>query len=365
MPAAFPPAIVCQAAAPAPADREAIYSRAVSERLSGATAAAIADLETLLTREPGDVDARLQLGFALRAAGRSADAEAAFREVLQRAPAYKDARVALAQLLWARGDAAGAKSVLGDALMRDPGDADTKALVARINGPGAPTLWRIDESLAYSALSRGLPEWWENDISLSRKVDAQSAVTATVQALRRFDINETYVEGAYDRGWALGEWSVAAGGSLDPTFRPKFQLRSDLTLIPQAGSAWRLVGDASFARYVAGDVENVSVGADRMFLGDAGRIGARFIGTHDETGHYLPGFSTLAGWRFNDRVDAQASYTDAADTETGMTTRVRAVALGANLTLTDRAILHATVTNEAREHSYDRVEVALGATAKF
>jgi len=362
---ASPPAIVCQAAAPAPVDRDAVYARAVKERLSGATAAAIADLGTLLANNPADVDARLQLGFALRASGRGDEAEAAFREVLKLAPAYKDAQVALAELLWARGDIAGAKAALGDDVLRHPGDGETKALVAKIEHARGPALWRIDENLAYSQLSMGLPEWWENDISLSRKVDPRSAVTATVQTLRRFNISETYVEGAYDRGWSQGEWSLALGGSLDPTFRPKFAVRTDLTMAPEAHSQWRLAGDASFSRYVAGDVENVSVGVDRYLFGDAGKIGARFIGTHDEMDRYLAGFSTSAAWRFNGRWDASASYTDAADTETGTTVRVRAVAVGANLTLSDQAILHATVTNEAREHSYDRVEFALGATAKF
>jgi YaiO family outer membrane protein len=362
---AQPPAIICQAAPAAGPIRDDLYSRAVKERLAGDNARALADLQTLLANQPDDVDARLQLGFALRAAGRTAEAEAAFREVLRRAPDYKDARVALAGLLWAKGDVAGAKATLGPELISAPGDAETRALVEKLAGPKPAPLWRVDETLLYSQLSRNLPDWWEDDLSLSRKVDAQSAVTATVQTLSRFDTGETYVEGAYDHGWSGGEASLAVGGSLDPTFRPKIAVRGDALLNPWAHSPWTVALDASFARYVAGDVETVTAGLDRLFDGDRGKLSARFIGTHDETGANLPGFSTGASWRFTSRFDASASYVDAAETDTGHTVRVRAVGIAGNYILTDSAILHASVTNEARENSYDRVEFALGATAKF
>jgi YaiO family outer membrane protein len=360
-----PPAIICQAAPTTGFDRDQLYARAVKERLAGDNADALADLQTLLAKQPDDVDARLQLGFALRAAGRAAEAEAAFREVLRRAPDYKDARVALADLLWAKGDADGARAALGPELMSAPSDAETRAMVQKLAARKPPPLWRVDETLLYSQLSRDLPEWWEDDLSLSRKVDAQSAVTASVQMLRRFDIGETYVEGAYDRGWSGGEWSLAVGGSLDPTFRPKIAVHGDALLNPWAHSPWSVALSASYARYVAGDVETLNLGLDRQFAGDRGKLSARFIGTHDETGADLPGFSTGASWRFSSRFDASASYVDAAETDTGRTMRVRAAGVAGNYILSDRAILHASVTNEARENSYDRVEFALGATAKF
>jgi YaiO family outer membrane protein len=362
---AQPPAIICQAAPAAGASRDDLYARAVKERLAGDNVHALADLQALLSSQPDDVDARLQLGFALRAAGRTAEAEAAFREVLRRAPDYKDARVALASLLWARGDVAGARATLGPELIATPGDAETRALVERLASPRPAPLWRVDETLLYSQLSRSLPDWWEDDLSLSRKVDPQSSITATVQTLRRFDVGETYLEGAYDHGWSGGEASLAVGGSLDPTFRPKIAVRGDATLNPWSQSPWTLALDASFARYVAGDVETVTAGLDRQFDGDRGKLSARFIGTHDETGANLPGFSTGASWKFTSRFDASASYVDAAETDTGHTVRVRAVGVAGNYILSDVAILHASVTNEARENSYDRVEFALGATAKF
>jgi YaiO family outer membrane protein len=362
-----PPAIVCLVPPPpaAGASRDDVYARAVKERLAGDNARALSDLQDLLANQPEDVDARLQLGFALRAAGRPAEAEAAFREVLRRAPDYKDARVALAGLLWARGDVADAKATLGPEIMATPGDAETRALVEKLASPKPVPLWRVDETLLYSQLSRDLPDWWENDLSLSRKVDPQSAITATVQTLSRFDIAETYLEGAYDHGWSGGEWSLAIGGSLDPTFRPKVAVRADTLLNTGAQSPWTVALDASFAEYVAGDVETVTLGLDRAVYGDRGKLSARFIVTHDETGADLPGFSTGASWRFTPRFDASASYVDAAETDTGHTVRVRAVGIAGNYILTDTAILHASVTNEARENSYDRVEFALGATAKF
>jgi|HubBroStandDraft_2_1064218.scaffolds.fasta_scaffold19770_3 YaiO family outer membrane protein len=357
--------IACQAAPPQALGRDAAYAKAVKSRLAGDNAGAIAQLQVLLAADPNDVDARLQLGFALRAMGRSADAEREFTEVLRRAPDYKDARVALAQLQWARGDVAAAKATLGPELIRNPGDAETSAFVAKLIDNKPPQLWRVDVNGAVSDLTEGLAQWNEVDLAVSRKVDANSALTASVQTIERFDIHETYLEGAYDHGWNGGEISIAVGGSLNPTFRPIVAVHSEALLNPWQGAPWTVAISGAFSRYVVGDVETVSAGADRLILGDSGKLGARFIVTHDETGAYLYGFSTDAGWRFTPKFDATATYVDSAETDTGRTVRVRAYGVAANLNLTDSAILHASVTEEARENSFDRLEFALGATAKF
>lgn len=362
------PAIVCQAPAPAAPSHEDLYARAVKERRAGRLSDAITDLQALLSVEPENVDARLQLGLALRAVGRNAEAEAAFADVLRRTPDYKDARVALAELQWGRGDVASAKATLGPELLAAPGDPDTAAFVGKltaIDDKAAPLLWRVDETGSYSALSRGLPEWLENDLSISRKIDAQSAVTASVQSIERFKLGETYLEGAFDHGWSGGEWSLGVGGSLDPTFRPEVAVHGDLLLNPWPTTPWRLAGAFSYGHYVVGDVETVSLGADRLFFGDRGKLSARFIDTRDETGAYLAGFSTAAAWRFNAILDAAVSYVDSAENDTGTTVRVRALGFAGNYTLSERAIFHLSVTHESRQNSYGRTEVALGATAKF
>ena len=374
-------AIYCQACAPEAAatqDRDQVYALAVKERLAGDNADAIAQLKTLLAAEPDDVDARLQLGLALRAAGRTTEAESELREVLRQAPDYKDARVALAQLEWAGGDTAAAKTTLGPELMGDPGDGDTRELVGRLTAvaepPSSPTStpstkpapqWRIDASASISDLTDNLPDWKELDVAISRKLDADSAIIASVQTLQRFGIGETYIEGGYDRGWSGGEVSVEVGGSMDPTFRPVFSAHSEAELTPWRNSPWTLDLSGNFSRYVSGDVETATVGADRAIFGDSGKLSARFIITHDETGQILPGFSAGGAWRFNPMFDAAATYVDAAETDTGKTVRVRSASLAGNFTVNDDAILHVTVTQEWRENSFDQLEFALGATAKF
>jgi len=359
-------AVLCQAAPAAAVTRDDVYARAVKARKAGDNTDAITQLQTLLAQQPDDVDARLQLALALRAAGRGAEAEQELQAVLRQAPGYKDARVALAELELARGDAAAAKATLGPELMSTPGDADTSALVARLTATAKPApLWRLDANGAISDLSRGLPDWKEADLSLSRKVDAHSAVTASVQQIERFGIQETYVEGAYDRGWSGGEISIAAGGSLKATFRPAFAVHSEALLNPWRNSPWTVALTGNYSQYVAGDVETVSAGADRVIFGDRGKLSARFIVTHDETNQTLYGYSAGASWRFAPRFDASAAYVDAAETDTGVTVRVRSEALAGNLVLNDATTLHASITNEARENSYDRVEFGLGLTAKF
>ena len=378
-------AVVIYEAAPAALDRDQVYAKAVKERLAGDNPDAITQLQALLAQEPDDVDARLQLGLALRAASRDTEAEAELREVLRRAPQYKDARVALADLQFAHGDSAGAKATLGPELMRDPGDEDARALVAKLTPEAAAPVtpsseqpapspasvvkdapqWRLDANAAVSDLSGNLPDWKELDLAISRKLDADSALIASVETLQRFGINETFIEAGYDRGWSGGEVSVEVGGSLDPTFRPVFSAHSEAELTPWRNSPWTLDLSGNFSRYVSGDVESGTIGADRTIFGDSGKLSARFIITHDETGRDLPGFSAGGAWRFTPWFDASATYVDAAETDTGKTVRVRAVSVGGNFTLNDDTILHATVTQESRENSFDRLEFALGATAKF
>jgi len=368
---AEPPAIFCDAPAAAGAAGADAYARAVKERLAGQTAQAIADLEALLSARPDDVDARLQLGLALRAAGRDAEAESALREVLRQAPDYKDAKVAMAQILAARGDAAGARAILGPDLMATPGDADTADLVARLrtqrpaaaSAPAPP--WRLDANVAYSTLTRDLPGWWEGDLALSHKVGPDSAATVSFQRIERFRLGETYLEGAFDHGWRGGEWSLAVGGSLNPTFRPRVAVHGEAELNPWTKSPWSLGLAANYSLYVAGGVETLTVGPDRLIFGDRGKLSARFIGTRDEINQTLLGFSAGASWRFTSRFDASASYVDSAETDTGRTMRVRAEAIAGNFSIDDRTILHASVTHEALENSYERVEFAIGATAKF
>jgi YaiO family outer membrane protein len=362
---ALPPAIICQASQPAALSRDELYQRAVKERLAGNFAGALKDARTLLASDPGDVDARLELGFALRALGRSKEAEDAFREVLRRAPSYKDARVALADLLLDRGDIAGAKAELGPELMQAPGDAETQALVDKLNTAKPAPLWRVDEVGLYSVLNKGLQPWWENDLSVSRQVVPDTSVAFLWQSLNRFGIGENYVQGSVDHGWPGMEATLAVGGSLHPLFRPRLWVQGDLMAGPWKSTPWRYNADVSFAQYVVGDVETVTVGADRFFFGDRGKLGARFIGVEDENHQFLPGFLVGGSWRFTHRVQLSASYSDSGEEDTGRTMRAQDANVSADYTLTERLTFHAGVTDEYLQHAYNRVEFALGLTAKF
>jgi YaiO family outer membrane protein len=382
------------------AGRDELYRAGVERRIGGDETRAIADFQSLLERDPHDLDARLQLGLALAAAGRSSQATAALEAVLRAAPDYDDARVALARLALADGRPDRARALLAPVLGRGvvrgaaPGDpapgvyADAAALSIQIDrfglaqsGPeraeageaqhrdgasGAVSpRWRLDADAAHSTLTGGLPAWREADLSVSRKIGRAAAVTGRVEALERFDKQETYVEAEYDRGWSGGEWFAALGGSLDPTFRPETALKAGVLVIPAPGSQWRISADVNLSRYVVGDVTTLRIGAARAFGRDVGTIGARWITTIDERDETLEGYALDTSWRVVTGMRALATYSDAPESSDGRTTPVKAFALGADIDIDPRTTLHGVLTEEQRHASYDRLEFSLGVTKRF
>jgi YaiO family outer membrane protein len=362
---ALPPPIICDASELAPPSRDEVYQRAVKERQSGDLQAALKDDQALVAANSTDVDALLELGVTLKALHRPDEAEKALREVLRQAPNYKDARIALADLELDRERVADAKAALGPELMKAPGDPETQSLVDRIKKAAALPLWRIDEIGSYSVLSNHQKPWWQNDLSVARTVAPDWSVIGLWETLNRFGLGETYVQGSVDHGWPGLEATFAVGGSLHPVFRPALWVQGDLMAGPWKTNPWRYNIDLSYAHYVVGDVETVTVGADRFFGGDRGRLGARFIGVYDESHQFLPGFSVLGSWQFTPRFQLESSVADSGEEDTGRTMRAQDANVTGDYALTKRLTFHLSVTDEYLQHAYNRVEFATGFTAKF
>jgi tetratricopeptide (TPR) repeat protein len=85
-----------------------------------------------LTRRPGDVDARVQLGIALVAAGREAEALDALHAAVAAGPAHGHARLMLARALFGSGDLAGAGTHGGEAVRLLAADADAHDFLGRV-----------------------------------------------------------------------------------------------------------------------------------------------------------------------------------------------------------------------------------------
>lgn len=363
--AALTAALCVAQAAPVAITRDEAYAAAVQERITGRSAEAIAHFRAILADHPDDVDSRLQLGLALKAAGQDGAAADELRAVLRQAPDYKDARVALADLKLARGDVAGARETLGPELLAAQGDSDVAGLLQRMDDAAATARWRLDASALLSNLSDGSPEWKEANLSVSRKIAARSALTARVQQIERFAIDETYLEAEFDHGWTGGEWAVTIGGSLDPTFRAERAIKASVLLIPKKNSPWRLGADVNYSHYVGADVTTVRAGVDRYIDGDRGLVSLRAIETSDPIGKTLWGGSIDGSWRFTDRIEASGSYVNAAETDSGVVVRTSAYGGALAYKLSERTTLQATLLEEMRDNSYDRLEFGLGVTLRF
>jgi Flp pilus assembly protein TadD len=120
----------------APADREssAASGGSCTTTQGDARSRTIAELESCLALDTGDVEAMLSLASAYEAARRGDDAEAMYRRALTIEPHDARAHVALGRLLLARGKTDDARREGETALRWHVGSAAAERLVAEARG---------------------------------------------------------------------------------------------------------------------------------------------------------------------------------------------------------------------------------------
>ncbi|RST30692.1 YaiO family outer membrane beta-barrel protein [Sphingomonas ginkgonis] len=323
------------AAAPLPvtAVDPTAYDRAVAARRAHRPEDAVQLLEPLLAAEPGNVDARVQYGYALLALGRSDAAAAAFTEVLRRAPGYADAR-------------------------------DGLALARRRRAEVVPR-WRLDLDAGTSAV-RGQPDWRELDGQLRYQLDARTALTGRIEATRRFGLDDTYGEVRVDaRVSPRVDLYASAGGTPGADYRPRWQLGGGLAArLTDGGRATVLTLDARAARYASGRVETLVPGVQQYVAGGRAWVTAQWINLFAD-GRHRSGLLGRGDVQASERLRLFAGAARAPDTSEGIVTRVTTVFGGVAATLDPRHELRLSAAHVDQSLGPSRTDLSLGLGVRF
>jgi YaiO family outer membrane protein len=341
------------------ADPTALYEAAIADRRAGRHDAALIKLNTVLQSRPSDVDARLNRGLCLLALNRLDEAEADFETVLVEAPDYVDAWLGLARLAQRRGDLAGARTAVQRAAAAAPDRADVAALDRALRPSPA---WRVDLDVSRSRLGADLPDWTEVRLGVVRALDERWTVGGSAEWTERFDSEDLLLEARLDRRFASGAAYAALGGGLEAQYRPEVSLRAgtDFRLSPTFSGTL----DTSVARFASGDVTSLQPGLAADLVQGRLRLAARWINVWDEADKRRAGYSLSAQWAASARLSLRLGHADAPETSEGVTVDVRAVSLGAEITLTDQVSLRLGALHEDRG-AYDRDAVTVGLGWRF
>jgi cytochrome c-type biogenesis protein CcmH/NrfG len=169
-------------ARPDPKDRRAIAAR-MARLASGDVPAdrLVAELHAVLREEPGNPQARRQLGTRLAAAGDCAGAEPHLRAAIASRLPSADAYVALASCLAARGDSDAARGVLLAARRVDPANPAVEVPLGTL----AFEHGRIDEAIdALGSAVRADPELDDARLALARALARAGRLEAAHEQVR-------------------------------------------------------------------------------------------------------------------------------------------------------------------------------------
>ncbi len=345
-------------------DLDQLYKDGVAARLAGKSAIAVDELQTVVNARPHDVDARLNLALAQMGLHLYDDADANLLQVLDQAPNYADARVARARIAWYRGNLAAADAQLAPLVAQ--GNADAMALSAQVAAArlGAALLpWRLDVTGSLSSLTNEQPAWREATVSLGRRLDERTSATVTVDDAEQFSQTNVYLQARVDLRLGSGSAYVGVGGTPDATFRPDVAVLGGFNAaISHSVGVTAFTLDASWARYPVGDVRAIDPGIEETL----GRLtlSAKWVNVIDENNMYSAGIIVGGVVSVTPKIQLRAGYSDAPDTELGVTERVKAVTAGGEYDLGRRVSLRLDVGHELYT-AYDRNYVAIGTVWRF
>lgn len=339
------------------------YQAGVEARLAGDAERAADLLRRVVTSEPLNADAQLQLGLALLALNRLDEAEGAFRRTLELAPAYADARIGLARVEQRRGNAAAALAALEPV---DPTSAEAAELRQRISAGASEAKWRLDIDGSYSAIDEQA-DWREGSIRLAHRASAATLVSGGVEISRRFGLRDVYGEMRVDHRFsqALSGY-VLAGATPNADFRPEWQIGAGGSVRVAAGAnPTVLTLDARQARYSAGDIQTLNPGVEQYVMNGRAWLSARWINLFDEDGEHRGGWLVRGDWMTTPRLRLFLGASDAPDVTEGVVTDTFSLFGGLSYDVGDDMVLRASLAHEDRSGGADRLQFGLGAGWKF
>jgi YaiO family outer membrane protein len=344
---------------------QSTYDRGVAARRAGDHLRALALLSEAATQEPGNADVHLQIGLAHLALGQLEEAEAAFRRTLALAPDYADARIGLARVAQRRGDRSAALAEL-EPLAPGHAEADALRLALRDEAAGSGFATRVDADIGYSDVE-GQPDWQETALQVRHEVTDRTALTARVEAARRFERNDVYGEVRIDQRLSedVGVWA-SAGGTPDADFRPKVQVAAGgAARVRRGPAATVLTLEARHADYRSGDIQAVIPGVEQYFAGGRAWATARWINIFDERGRHRSGWLARGDVMASERLRLFAGAADAPEVSEGIVTDTFSLFGGLALDVSRRSTIRASLAHDDRRGGGDRLTGAVGLSFRF
>lgn len=344
-------------------DAEDTYQRAVAARLGGDPALAAELLQTVVSAQPENADAQVQLGYALLSLNRLDEAERSFNSALAIVPTYADASMGLARIAERRGDNEAALRAL-DAISEP--NAEIKALRQRLEQASRVVHWQADLDGSYSTFDRVLSDWQEVAVQLRHQSQSGNAIAGRIEYARRFDMDDLYGEILVERRLSSSARVYASfGATAAPDFRAKWQVGLGGSVrLHGGGYATVLTLDARQARFANGDVQSVSPGVEQ-YLGKLGWLTARWINLFDERGTRRTGYLVRGDIQALPALRLFAGASKAPDTDEGRVVQVKSLFGGIVHDIGPRTALRASISYDDRATGFDRTQFGLGVGVRF
>lgn len=338
------------------------YERAVAARMNGDPQSAALYLRNIVSQQPDNADAQVQLGLSLIALGNFAEAEAAFQATLAIAPNYDDARIGLAIIAERTGRYRAAAEILQAV---DEANPEAQAIRRRLKAAGGQTVWQASVEGNYSTFNGDLPEWKELAFQLRRQSPAGHAVAVRGEYSRRFRKTDVYGEVAVEQVLSSrARGSVTLGATAGPDFRARWQVGVNGSYrLTDGRTATVLTLDARHSAFATGSVQSISPGVEQ-YLGK-GWLTARWIQLFDERGQHRQGYFLRGDLPVTDNVRVFAGTSKAPDTSEGRVVDVRAYLGGLVLDTGSGETISLSVSHENRASGFDRTQIGLGIGTRF
>jgi YaiO family outer membrane protein len=233
------------------------YELARAFALSGATEAALAEFDALLTEFPNDADYLLGRAQMQARLGRTAAAVESAERALRAAPNYEDVWQLRLQLAVRAGDDAAAAALRAEVAARFPDSSWWQA-------GAAPVEYRRWFSAGSGAdrLSSGAPDWSRQFLHFDWQTAAAGVFFAEISRSERFEESDSslYAGGAWD---VLPEWQLGAalGVTENPRYLPERELSVDAMRSWRGG--WGTALGFRKRDYSTGDVSSYSVTGEK------------------------------------------------------------------------------------------------------
>ena len=322
---------------------------------------AIAILQPMVDRAPGNADLLRRLAVAQAAGGNFATALATIDRAVAIAPLDNDIRLARGRiLLWSgRTDEAAAEAERVAAIAPDYPDlaALQQAIAARRSVGGLNYGLALSSGVSRIRFENGNSSTWYNStLSGFGQIDPATTLTGTVnhedrtrsdtrlslRANRRVGKANIYLEGSATPHADFRErWGIAGGGEASLSHAVDALL------------------DVRHAAYSTNSVTVVQPGL-RVRPVEAIAITGRWINLFQSGGDYRSGASARIDFDLGQERGIYAGGATYPDTEAGVTRRVHAVFAGAALPISAQATLRLAAEYERRDLSYTRRAVTLG-----